>query len=175
MMSSDAGKARCRWCVLLTMLMLVLACVLAACGTNSITGSPGGQGTASPIPSPTQGQASLHGCPGAAVVATRPTPAGVVLTTKNSGSTVNVTRGETIEVDLPFGHVWSGPANLSPGLLTMQTPAGYEASAIGACVWRFTAIGPGSVRLSFVGRPVCEKGQVCPLYVMAVIFTLTIS
>jgi hypothetical protein len=57
----------------------------------------------------------------------------------------------------------------------MQTPAGYTSPALGACVWRFMTTGTGTVHLSFVGRPICEQGQVCPLYVLAVIFTLDIS
>jgi hypothetical protein len=173
MMSVDSRSARRRRVLVPAgALILVLVFLLTACGTHTTTGAPAGGKTATATLSPIPGTRS---CPGTAVVTAQPAPAGLILTNKDSGSTINVTRGETIEVNLPFDHAWSGPADLSPGLLTMQTPAGYTAPALGACVWRFTATGTGTVRLSFVGRPICEKGQVCPMYVMAVIFTLDIS
>lgn len=159
-------------------LLLMLIFVLAACGTNTTTtGSPTGSGTTTrtPASTATPGQTTANGCPSSAVVTTQPVPAGVILTTKNTGSTVNVTRGQTIEIDLPFGRAWSGPVNFSQNLLAMQTPAGYESSAARACVWRFTATGTGVARLSFVGRPICKQGQACPMYVQALEFTVDIK
>lgn len=175
MSTHTRGVRRCRVVIPAGVLILVLIFVLTACGTRTTTGAPAGGKTATPTLSPTSGQASAHGCPSPVVVTTQPAPASVVLTSKNSGSTITVRRGETIEVDLPFDHAWSGPVGLSPDVLTMQNPAGYTAPALGACIWRFTTSSAGTVRLSFIGRPICEKGQVCPLYVMAVIFILNIS
>lgn len=177
-MSMDTGRSKGRrFLPLAGILALALVFILAACGTNTTTGSPSGNGAATQTPAPTatQGQANANGCPSGAVITTRPAPAGVVLTNKNTGSTVNVTKGESIEVDLPFGQAWSGPANFSQGLLAMQTPAGYASSTARACVWRFTATGTGTAHLSFVGRPICKKGQACPMYVQAVVFTLDIK
>lgn len=158
---------------------LVLICVflLASCGVNTNTGSSPNNGTTTPTPTPTAttGQATANGCPSSATVGTQQTPAGVTLTNKDSGSTISVNKGEIIEVHLPFGHLWSGPANLSQGLLTMQKPAGYESASAKACVWRFVAAGTGTVHFSFVGRPICKKGQLCPMYVMAVPFTVDIK
>ncbi|HEY1354456.1 MAG TPA: hypothetical protein VGF67_33005 [Ktedonobacteraceae bacterium] len=174
-MSVDTGNVQYRRCLLPAgMLVLVLFFLLAACGTNTTTGSPAGRGSVSSTPSPARSQISANGCPGKVVTA-RPAPANAVLTNKNSGGTIRVPRGETVEVDLPFGHAWSGPEPLPPGLLSMQTPVGYESPALGACVWRFIATGVGTAHLSFVGRPICGQGQVCPLYVLAVFFTLDIS
>lgn len=171
-MSMDTGQTKRRWSLWPAgVLVLVLVFLLTACGSRTTTGSSAGSGA---TPSPTQSPASGNGCPGN-VLTTRLAPAGVVLTDKNNGSTIKVSRGEIIEVDLPFGHVWSGPVNFLPGLLTMQTPAGYASPALGACVWRFTPTGTGTVRLSFVGQPLCGKGQVCPMYVLAILFTLDIS
>jgi|SRR5579883_1264269 len=176
MMSGDSGSAKRRRALpFVGSLALVLVFILAACGTNTTTGAPAGSGAATPSPTATQGQASANGCPSGAVVTTPQTQAGLVLTSKNSGSTVTVSKGETIEVDLPLGHSWSGPANLSPNLLAMQTPAGYESSTAKACVWRFTATGTGVAHLAFAGRAICKKGQACPMYVMAVNFTLDIK
>ncbi|SRR5579885_1111690 len=176
MMSGDSGSAKRRRALpLVGGLVLVFVFILAACGTNTTTGSPAGSGGVTPTPTATQSQGSANGCPSSAVVTTPRAPAGVVLTSNNSGNTINVARGETIEVDLPLGHAWSGPANLSPNLLAMQTPAGYESSTAKACVWRFTATGTGIAHLSFAGRAICKKGQPCPMYVMAVVFTLDIK
>lgn len=174
-MSVHTGSAGRLVLVPAGVLILLLIFLLTACGTQSTIGAPAGGKTATATLSPTPSQASANGCPSTIVVTARPAPAGIVLTNKNSGSTITVSRGETIEVDLPVDHAWSGPANLLPGLLSMQTPAGYTSPALGACVWRFMTTGTGTVHLSFVGRPICEQGQVCPLYVLAVIFTLDIS
>ena len=184
-MSMDTESTRRRRLLPLTgVLALILVFILAACGTNTTaTGSPSGNGattqtpapTATPGQSSTPGQASANGCPSSVVVTTHPAPAGVVLTSKNTGSTVSATRGEAIEVDLPLGHAWSGPVNFSQNLLAMQTPAGYESSAARACVWRFTATGTGTASLSFVGRPICKKGEACPMYIQAINFTVNIK
>ena len=178
MMHTDIHKIKSRRpFVLAGMLLLICVFVLAACGNNTTTGSPPSNGAATPTrtPTTTPGQASANGCPSRAVVTTAPAPAGVTLTSKNSNSTVSVNKGETIEIDLPFGHLWSGPSDLSQGLLTMQSPAGYESPSAKVCVWRFVATGTGTAHFSFVGRPICKKGQLCPMYVMAVPFTIEIK
>ena len=176
-MHTESIKSR-RLFPLAGVIVLVLVFGLVACGTNTTaTGSPSGNGAPAQTPAPTvtPGQSSANGCPDSAVVTTQPAPAGVVLTSKNTGNTVRATRGETVEVDLPFGHAWSGPVNFSQGLLSMQTPAGYESSSAHACVWRFTATGTGTAHLSFVGRPICKKGQACPMYIQALDFTVAIQ
>lgn len=160
-------------------LFLICVFVLAGCGTNTTTGSPSGNGGTTPTPTsttaPTAGKATANGCPSSATFVAPPTPANVILTNKNSGNKVSVKKGDIIEVDLPFGHEWSGPSDLSQGPLTMQGPAGYESASSKACVWRFVANSAGTVHLSFIGRPLCKKGQLCPMYVMAVPFTIEIK
>jgi hypothetical protein len=151
----------------------VLVLALSACGTNTTTGAaPGGN---TPTATATQSQANTNGCPNNTVVTTPPTAANVVLTNSNSGTTVNAKKGEIIEIDLPFGRTWQGPTSVSPNILSPQGPAGYAYPTAKACVWRFQVMGTGTVHLSFEGRPICKKGQACPMYVMAVPFTITIK
>ena len=163
--------------VLFGMFVLALVFVLSACGTNTTSGS---QSSFTPTPTPTSTPTPSHvtnanGCPDNTVVNTPPAPASVILTNKNSGNTVSVSKGETVEVHLPFGMTWSGPANLSQGLLSLQGPAGYASPTANACVWRFVAVGTGTAQLAFVGRPICKKGQLCPMYIMAMPFTVVIK
>ncbi len=153
--------------------VLALVFVLSACGTNTTSGS---QSSFTPTPTSTPKHlANANGCPNNTVVTTPPAPASVILTNKNSGNTISVSKGETVEVHLPLGMAWSGPTNLSQELLTMQGPAGYADSATNACVWRFVAVGTGTAQLAFVGRPICKKGQLCPMYIMAMPFTVEIK
>ncbi|HEU5375424.1 MAG TPA: hypothetical protein VFV38_08300 [Ktedonobacteraceae bacterium] len=157
-------------------LILLLSLTLTACGTNaSNTGSAPGGSTPTPAPTATQSQAQVDGCPNKAVVTTQPAAASLVLKGTNSNSTVSAKKGDTIEIDLAFGHTWQGPLNASHGLLTMQNPSGYASPTAKACVWRFVASQTGTAQLSFSGRPLCEKDQLCPQYVMAVDFTINIK
>lgn len=159
-------------------LLLLLTLTLAACGTNtSSTGSTPGGSTSKPAPTatPTQGQANANGCPNNIVVTTQPSAANIVLKGTNSDTTVSAKKGDTIEIDLSFGKHWQGPTSNAQGLLTVQNPSGYAAPAAKACVWRFVASGTGTAHLTFSGRPICEKNQLCPQYVMAVEFTINIK
>lgn len=163
--------------LLLSAFLLVCMLAFSACGTNTTTGSSSGNAAATPTSTTgvTQGPADATGCPNHLVVTTAPTAASVTLTTKDSNKTVTVSKGALVEIDLPFGQTWSGPVNLPQDLLTLQSPAGYAFPALRSCVWRFTAGKPGTVHLSFIGRPLCKKGQLCPMYVMAVPFTIEIK
>jgi hypothetical protein len=178
-MHTYAGITRRRLFILVVPCVLALALVLSACGTNTTTatGAPAGSTATAPGATAvaTQSQATADGCPSTTVVTTPPTAANVVLTNTNSGTTITVQKGDLVQVNLPFGHDWQGPLNLSPDLLTAQAPAGYSNAAAKACVWRFVASNTGTVRLSFVGRPICKKGQACPMYIMAIPFTIEIK
>jgi hypothetical protein len=89
-------------------------------------------------------------------------------------STVTAHVADIIEVDLPFGQMWQGPAS-TPGNLTLQQPAGYAQQASKVCVWQFTAQSSGTAQLTFTGRPICKKGEACPQYVMEIPFTIEIK
>ena len=150
-------------------LVTVLVFVLAACGTTSGSGN-GSSGTAStPTPS-----ASQSGCPSSTVMNTPPASANVVLKLSDNSSTVTAHVGNVIEVDLPFGQVWTGPTT-SQGQLTLQSPAGFALAPSKVCVWRFTAQGSGTTQLEFYGKALCQKGHACPQYIMRLPYTIVIK
>lgn len=153
--------------------LLMLVFVLAACGTNTTVGSSPQAGK-TPTPTATH-QAGTAGCPGGTTSDTAQTPANVVLTKKNTGSTVNVSKGQIVEVRLEQGLSWAGPAKLASSVLELQGTAGSASASDHTCVWRFLAVGAGKTQLSFTGRPICKKGQMCPMYIMAVPFTIEVS
>lgn len=154
-------------------LLLMFVFVLAACGTNTTVGS-GSQTGKTPTPTATH-QASAGGCPGNSTSDTTQTPANVVLTNKDTGKTVNISKGQIVEVRLEQGLNWSGPAKLDSSVLELQGTAGSVSASDHTCVWRFLAVGAGKTQLSFTGRPICKKGQMCPMYIMAVPFTIEVS
>jgi hypothetical protein len=153
--------------------LLMLVFVLAACGTNTTVGS-GSQTGKTPTPTATH-QASAGGCPGGTTSNAAQIPANVVLTKKNTGKTVNISKGQVVEVRLEQGLNWSGPAKLDSSVLELQGTAGSVSASDHTCVWRFLAVGAGKTQLSFTGRPICKKGQMCPMYIMAVPFTIEVS
>ncbi|HLI70078.1 MAG TPA: hypothetical protein VKV19_10010 [Ktedonobacteraceae bacterium] len=149
----------------------ILALVLAACGTNPTTsGSPG----SSPTQAATSTQALAHGCPNTTIVSTPPPAANVILTSTSASKTASAQKGDTIEIDLPYGASWAGPMK-SSDLLALQNPAGYDSPTAKACVWRFVANGTGTAQVSFTARALCRKGQACPMYVRVVSFTIDIK
>lgn len=176
-MHTRADLTRRQAWILVVPFVLVLVLALAACGTNTSTGAAPGSTATAPgaTATSTQSQASANGCPSKTVVTSPPAAANVVLTNANSGTTITAKKGDIIEVNLPFGHTWQGPTGTAQNLLTVQGPAGYTYPSAKACVWRFLATGTGTVHLSFEGRPICPKGQACPMYVMAVPFTVDIK
>ena len=158
---------------LIISLATALTFVLTACGTHSSSGS--GSTSTGTTPAPTATSAvSPHGCPSNVVVGTTSTQANVVLKPSNSKTAVNAQQGEVIEVQLPFGQLWSGPTT-SQGVLQLQTPFGYASQTANSCIWRFTAQGAGTSQLSFYGRAMCKKGQLCPQYVVLVPFTIHVK
>jgi len=160
-------------------LSLVLVLALTACGVNSTsTGSSTTTPTAVPSATATKvatsTSASTTGCPGS-TLATQPSAPTITLTTANTQTAVTAKNGATIEVDLPVGHTWQGPDITPQNMLAMQSPSGYTSTKGQFCVWRFVATGVGTVHLSFTGRPICKKGQLCPMYVMAIPFTINVQ
>jgi hypothetical protein len=169
MRTVQVDRRRSIW--LIVLLATALTFVLAACGTNSGSTSTG----STPAPTPTSRSAvNPHGCPSDAVVSTAPTQANMVLKLTDSKTTINAHQGDVIEIDLPFGQAWSGPTT-SQGALQLQGPAGYAWAAANVCVWRFTVQGTGTTQLTFYGRAICQKGQLCPQYIINVPFTISVK
>src|SRR5437588_10906360 len=157
--------------LLIVALATLLTFMLAACGTHT------GAGTGSTPPSaPTTvpGYGTSNGCPSDAVVSTAPAAPNVTVKSSNNNATVNAHVGDVIEVDLPFGVVWTGPMT-SQGVLQLQTPAGYAWKASKMCVWRFVAQGVGTSQVTFFGRAMCKKGQLCSQYITRLPFTFSVK
>jgi len=155
---------------LLVSLATLLAFVLAACGgTGSGIGS-----TPTPTSTTVQGYGTTHGCPSDAVVTSAPPAANVTVKLTDANAPVTAHVGDVLEIQLPFGLRWTGPT-LSGGGLHMQTPAGYASTALGMCIWRFSALGVGTIHLTFFARALCQKGQFCPHYVLAFSFTIVVK
>jgi hypothetical protein len=169
MRTVQINRRRSIW--LIISLATALTFVLTACGANSGSGST--STGSNPAPTSTSGP-NIHGCPSNTVVGTAPTQANVVVTTSNRNTTINAHPGDVIEIQLPFGQAWTGPTN-SQGVLQLQTPAGYAWQAANACIWRFTAQGTGVTQLSFYGKAMCKKGELCPQYVMIMQFNINVK
>src|SRR5947209_15975897 len=155
-------------------LALVLAFVLAACGSNGGT-STGAGPTSTPTSKPTTvSSATTEGCPNSAVANPPQSKPNVTVQLKNSNSTVTAHNGDLIEIRLPFGQQWNGPTT-SQGELQLQTPAGYALNSDKVCIWRFIAQGTGTTQLTFSARAICQKGQLCPQYILNVPFTINVK
>ncbi len=157
---------------LISLLSLVLAFVLSACGSNA------GTGGSNPSSSPTtiQGYGSAYGCPSDAVVTTAPATPNVTIHPSQTNTTITAHTGDVIEIDLPFGYQWRD--RFTPqvqNILALQTPAGYAWKANNVCVWRFVAKGVGTTTLGFESRALCKPGQLCPQYVRYLPFTIEVK
>lgn len=160
------------------LVLFLLAFLFAGCGKTSTGGSStvGSSPTAisTSAPTPVKGYGSVNGCPSNIVVTTKPTNANVILQPSDINTTIIAHNGDVIEVRLPFGHKWAGPL-VSQGILQLQSPAGYAWKTNNACIWRFVAQGTGSAQLNFSGRPLCKPKQMCPLFIMAIPFKITVK
>lgn len=157
--------------VLVGLLVVVMAFVLAACGTSVGSGTGSAKSTSSPTP---VASAAKTGCPSSTVMNTPPAPANVVLKANNNNTVVNAKVGDVVEVDLPFGQSWTGPT-ASQGSLSLQQPAGFALTSSKVCVWRFTAQSAGTTQLQFLGKAICKPGIVCPFYIMRLPFTVVVK
>ena len=161
---------------LIVSLFIAVTFLLTACGKNAGTGtgSTGSAPSSTPTPPVVQGYGTSNGCPSDTVVNTAPSKPDVTVTLTNTNTTINAQVGNVIEFDLPFGRAWGSPI-ASPGVLQLQTPAGYAWSASKVCVWRFTAQSTGTTHVDFSARALCKKGGFCPEYVMEITFDIAVK
>jgi hypothetical protein len=150
----------------------VLLLVLSSCGSGSAEttkGSSSGNTTGTPTPNATttttKADGSVHGCPSNTVVSTTSKQANVTIQSTNINSTVTAHVGDIIEIRLPFGQKWAGPAVI-PTNLQQQQPTGYALPSSNVCVWRFIARSTGMANLEFHNQPLCIKGRACAMFIM---------
>lgn len=157
---------------LIVSLVIAVAFLLTACGTNTGTGT--GNAPSTPPPTAVQGYGTANGCPSNTAVTTAPSKPDIMVKLTDNGTTINAHVGNVIEFDLPFGRAWAGPS-ASLGVLELQTPAGYAWQANKACVWRFTAQGTGTTQVGFSARALCKKGEFCSQLIQDVPFTISVK
>jgi len=161
----------------LALMLLTLMGIVAACGTNSGSGtSTGGTGNSPVSPSPTavKGYGTAQGCPSDMVVSTAPSAANVVVKSNQANGPITAKVGDVVEIRLPFGQKWTGPT-ASEGNLQIQQPAGYAWKTDKVCVWRFTATSAGTTSLQFHQQALCKPGQMCPMYIADIPFVITVK
>lgn len=152
--------------------------VLAACGPQVSPTATGSGSTIHPTPTPTptitRGYGSTHGCPSDTIVSTAPPQANVIIRDTDINSTVSAHVGDIIEVRLPFGRKWSEPVFVSSNL-EQQQPAGYAFAPDNACIWRFVAQSAGVAQLDFYMQALCLNGQMCPMFIANMPFTIDVK
>jgi hypothetical protein len=160
---------RASWRALLVVASLACLALLAACGGSTSVGG---------TPTHTPGFTG-NGCPSQLIPVDPPRPPDVVLTQQSdSGSnvkTVNVTKGQSIEIRLPASFTWHLSQGTPSPVLDMAAPAGWYNSALRACIWRFGAASVGTVQLEFAGGLVCEPGRACPALAAVALYKITVA
>jgi hypothetical protein len=116
----------------------------------------------------------MHGCPSDTVVSTPPKHADVIIQKTDINATVSAHVGDIIEIRLPYGQKWSGPRAI-PDNLQQQQPAGYALTPDNVCVWRFLAQSGGIAHLDFYMQALCSNGQMCPMFIANIPFTIDIK
>jgi hypothetical protein len=157
--------------------VVIFAFVLATCGTRSsstATGSTPPTPSSIPTPGTVPGYGKTYGCPSDVVVSTAPAAPDVTVEPKQGSTVIKAHRGDVIEVQMPFGVAWQGPTT-SQGMLQLQQPSGYVWKPSNACIWRFAAMGAGTVALDFSGSAICKKVSLCVPSEEDATFTITVD
>jgi len=136
-------------------------------------GGEGNDPDARATPTASQAYGAQYGCPNNTVVSSPPTPPDVVILPAQNNTTITVHLKNLIEMQMPFGHSWSGPIS-SQGGLQLQSPYGYAWKAGQACIWRFIADKTGTSKVTFTERSLCRKGQPCSMVEILFIFTFNV-
>ena len=92
-----------------------------------------------------------------------------------SGKSVALRKGQTLEIMLPSAYHWRlGTSNLG-GTLTDVNQEGWYDATTQSCAWRFTGASAGTVPLDFGATPVCDPGKMCPALAFDVSYSVTVS
>jgi hypothetical protein len=141
---------------------------------NSNQGSSAGSTNGGTSSTTVASYGTANGCPSNAVVTSASGNASVIVKPTQMNQTISAHNGDIIEIQLPFGHKWTGPAT-SQGILQLQGPAGYASKSANACIWRFVVKGTGTAQLMFHSQALCQVGQVCPMYIIAMPFDFNVK
>ncbi|GAC1393117.1 MAG: hypothetical protein NVS4B12_16570 [Ktedonobacteraceae bacterium] len=159
----------------LALVLLVLTCLVVACGSNIGSGSgAGSSGPTNPSPTAVKGYGTAQGCPSDLVVSNAPSAANVIVKLNQTHAPITAHVGDVVEIRLPFGQRWTGPTALQ-GTLEVQQPSGYAWKTDNVCVWRFVAKSAGTTTLEFHGQALCKAGQLCPMYIAEFPFVITVK
>jgi hypothetical protein len=161
--------------------IMILTCILAACGFNGGTSTASGGSTSTPTTvalTPTvttvTGYGTTQGCPSDDVVSNLSKANVVATLTGKIGSTVVAHTGDVVELRAPFGEKWGGPQS-AIGNLTLLNPSGFAQKTDKVCVWRFDAKSAGTTQVDFTSRPICKKGAMCAMLIEDVQITVTVK
>jgi hypothetical protein len=83
--------------------------------------------------------------------------------------------GDVVQVRLPTSSKWSYSPAQSSGALSPTQPSGVLIRSLNSCVWSFKAVAAGTQTLPFSGQAICNPGQPCPNYRIAMTFSVTVS
>jgi hypothetical protein len=167
----------------LSICALIFSIWLVACGSTASTSNSSssasqsnssGSTSSSTSSAIVNGYGTANGCPSNAVVTGGSSNVNVIVKVSQMNQIIPIHNGDIVEVQLPFGHKWTGPTT-SQGILQLQGPAGYASKSANACIWRFVVKGTGRAQLMFHSQALCQAGQVCPMYITAIPFEFNIQ
>jgi len=156
--------------------MLLLAAALTSCaatgasvtspGASASNGTPTGgarqatsAASATSIASPTSGQpggTSSH-CPGGIGTASAAGTAALIADPSSPDPAGTIAVGALAQVRLPTTLHWI-LSSATPETAPLQ-PAGFEDTALHACIWNFRPQVAGTLQLEFTGNPTCDPAS----------------
>jgi hypothetical protein len=168
-------------CAALALLFLSL---LAGCGavsspssSNGGASNSGALAASSTATTGASGSSTRNGCPSQQAPAAASSAADVTVKQAGgeSGKSVTLRKGQTLEILLPATYHWRlGTSNLG-GTLTDVEPEGWYDAAMQSCAWRFTGASVGTIPLDFGATPLCDPGKMCPALAFDVSYSVTVS
>ncbi len=154
--------ARSRGATLIALTLLASLALLAACGRTT-SGDLNTAPTATTVATRATFGATANGCftPQAPADAGSFTPDVVVTQQTTASSSISLTKGQRLELRLTPTVRWGLTLSDPDHTLASAPVQGWYDASVGACVWRFSAVGAGQAELNFDGTSVCPKGGAC--------------
>jgi hypothetical protein len=98
-----------------------------------------------------------------AAAASTPTPfpdCPRTITNADNGRTITLLRGQCATLSLDPAEVWDTPHSSSAAVGVFDVPTFAPDQ-----IWGLSAVRDGSATITSTGRPDCDPGEVCPLYI----------